>query len=308
MGKKVKGGSKMIKNFEFFKEKIVDSEKKKIVLVGSEDREALISLKKAEKIGIADAILVGNKEITKKYCEELKINFEIIDSKTPESAVEIGVKLVNSGKGNILMKGLIKTSTLLKAVLNKDWGLRKNKLLSHICAMEIPGIDRLLFVADGGMVIKPNLSEKIEIIKNSVEFLNDLGYVNPNVAVISAVEVVNDAIESTIDAAILSKMGQRGQIKNCTIDGPLGIDNAINEKAAEIKKIKSKVAGKADLLIVPDINSGNFLGKSVIYLSKGTIAGVILGSRAPIVLTSRADEEKSKLNSIALAVYSTLKK
>lgn len=298
----------MIKNFEFFKEKIVDSEKKKIVLVGSEDREALISLKKAEKIGIADAILVGNKEITKKYCEELKINFEIIDSKTPESAVEIGVKLVNSGKGNILMKGLIKTSTLLKAVLNKDWGLRKNKLLSHICAMEIPGIDRLLFVADGGMVIKPNLSEKIEIIKNSVEFLNDLGYVNPNVAVISAVEVVNDAIESTIDAAILSKMGQRGQIKNCTIDGPLGIDNAINEKAAEIKKIKSKVAGKADLLIVPDINSGNFLGKSVIYLSKGTIAGVILGSRAPIVLTSRADEEKSKLNSIALAVYSTLKK
>lgn len=298
----------MIKNFEFFKEKIIDSEKKKIVLVGSEDREALISLKKAEKIGIADAILVGNKEITKKYCEELQINFEIIDSKTPESAVEIGVKLVNSGKGNILMKGLIKTSTLLKAVLNKDWGLRKNKLLSHICAMEIPGIERLLFVADGGMVIKPNLSEKIEIIKNSVEFLNNLGYVNPNVAVISAVEVVNNAIDSTIDAAILSKMGQRGQIKNCTIDGPLGIDNAINEKAAEIKKIKSKVAGKADLLIVPDINSGNFLGKSAIYLSKGTIAGVILGSRAPIVLTSRADEEKSKLNSIALAVYSTLKK
>jgi len=298
----------MIKNFEFFKEKIIDSEKKKIVLVGSEDREALISLKKAEKIGIADAILVGNKEITKKYCEELQINFEIIDSKTPESAVETGVKLVNSGKGNILMKGLIKTSVLLKAVLNKDWGLRKNKLLSHICAMEIPGIDRLLFVADGGMVIKPNLSEKIEIIKNSVEFLNNLGYKNPNVAVISAVEVVNDAIESTIDAAILSKMNQRGQIKNCTIDGPLGIDNAINEKAAEIKKIKSKVAGKADLLIVPDINSGNFLGKSAIYLSRGTIAGVILGSKAPIVLTSRADEEKSKLNSIALAVYSTLKK
>ncbi len=298
----------MIKNFEFFKEKIIDSEKKKIVLVGSEDREALISLKKAEKIGIADAILVGNKEITKKYCEELQINFEIIDSKTPESAVEIGVKLVNSGKGNILMKGLIKTSILLKAVLNKDWGLRKNKLLSHICAMEIPGIDRLLFVADGGMVIKPNLSEKIEIIKNSVEFLNDLGYINPNVAVISAVEVVNDAIESTIDAAVLTKMNQRGQIKNCTIDGPLGIDNAINEKAAEIKKIKSKVAGKADLLIVPDINSGNFLGKSAIYLSKGTIAGVILGSKAPIVLTSRADEEKSKLNSISLAVYSTLKK
>ena len=196
----------------------------------------------------------------------------------------------------------------MKAVLNKDWGLRKNKLLSHICAMEIPGIDRLLFVADGGMVIKPNLSEKIEIIKNSVEFLNNLGYKNPNVAVISAVEVVNDAIESTIDAAILSKMNQRGQIKNCTIDGPLGIDNAINEKAAEIKKIKSKVAGKADLLIVPDINSGNFLGKSAIYLSRGTIAGVILGSKAPIVLTSRADEEKSKLNSIALAVYSTLKK
>jgi len=298
----------MIKNFEFFKEKIIDSEKKKIVLVGSEDREALISLKKAEKIGIADAILVGNKEITKKYCEELQINFEIIDSKTPESSAEIGVKLVNSGKGNILMKGLIKTSILLKAVLNKDWGLRKNKLLSHICAMEIPGIDRLLFVADGGMVIKPNLSEKIEIIKNSVEFLNDLGYINPNVAVISAVEVVNDAIESTIDAAVLAKMNQRGQIKNCTIDGPLGIDNAINEKAAEIKKIKSKVAGKADLLIVPDINSGNFLGKSAIYLSKGTIAGVILGSRAPIVLTSRADEEKSKLNSISLAVYSTLKK
>ena len=298
----------MIKNFNYFEEKISNSQKKKIVLVGSEDREALISLKKANENGIAEVILVGDKEKTEKICLELNLNFKIIHANSSPDAAEIGVKIVSSGDGDILMKGLIKTSILLKAVLNKEWGLRKNKLLSHICAMEVPGVDRLLFVTDGGMVINPSLNEKIHIIKNSVEFLNNLGYSNPKVAVISAVEVVNESIEATIDAAILSKMNDRGQIKNCIIDGPLGIDNAIDENAAKIKKIKSKVAGNADLLVVPDINSGNFLGKSAVYLSNGTIAGVILGSLVPIIIVSRADDEKSKMASITMAVYSTLKK
>lgn len=298
----------MIKNFNFFEEKISNSHKKKIVLVGSEDREALISLKKAYEKGIAEAILIGDKNQTEKLCLELNLNFKVIHADSSQAAAEIGVKIVSSGEGDILMKGLIKTSILLKAVLNKDWGLRKNKLLSHICAMEVPGVDRLLFVTDGGMVINPNLNEKVEIIKNSVEFLNNLGYSNPKVALISAVEVVNESIEATMDAAILSKMYNRGQIKNCIIDGPLGIDNAINENAAKIKKIKSEVAGSADLLVVPDINSGNFLGKSAVYLSNGTIAGVILGSKVPIIIVSRADDEKSKMASISMAVYSTLKK
>jgi len=298
----------MIKNFNFFEEKISNSHKKKIVLVGSEDREALISLKKAYEKGIAEAILIGDKNQTEKICLELNLNFKVIHADSSQAAAEIGVKIVSSGEGDILMKGLIKTSILLKAVLNKDWGLRKNKLLSHICAMEVPGVDRLLFVTDGGMVINPNLNEKVEIIKNSVEFLNNLGYSNPKVALISAVEVVNESIEATMDAAILSKMYNRGQIKNCIIDGPLGIDNAINENAAKIKKIKSEVAGSADLLVVPDINSGNFLGKSAVYLSNGTIAGIILGSKVPIIIVSRADDEKSKMASISMAVYSTLKK
>jgi len=200
------------------------------------------------------------------------------------------------------MKGLIKTSTLLKAVLNKEWGLRTERLLSHVVLMEIPGFDRLLFLTDGGMVIRPSLEEKVQIIMNAVDLAKRLGYEKPKVALIAAVETVNEKIPETVEASIIAKMAERGQIKGCIIDGPLGFDNAVSTFAARVKGIKSDVAGIADILVVPDIHSGNFLGKSVVYFAKGRIAGVVVGARKPVVIVSRADTEESKFYSVVLGI------
>ncbi|AKI97137.1 bifunctional enoyl-CoA hydratase/phosphate acetyltransferase [Kosmotoga pacifica] len=293
----------MFKSFEDVLKKARELKKtKKVVLVGSEDVEGIKALKKAKDEGVANAVLVGNKETTSKIQKELGTNFPTVDARSPEEASEKGVKLISSGEADILMKGLVKTATLLKAVLNKEWGLRGKNLLSHIAALDVPTIDRLIFVSDGGMVIRPDLQQKVAIIENSVKFMHKLGYVYPRVALIAAVEVVNPDMPETMDAAVISKMAERKQLPPCYIDGPLGIDNALNEYAARVKKVSGEVAGKADLLIVPDIHSGNFLGKSAVYLSGGTIAGLILGARAPIVIVSRADTERAKLASIALAV------
>lgn len=293
----------MFKNFKELIDRIRDLGKvKRVVLVGSEDIEGIKALKKAKSEGIADAILVGDREKTMEIQKQLGTEFPVIDAGTPAEASEKGVKLISSGEADILMKGLVKTAVLLKAVLNKEWGLRSGKLLSHIAAMDIPTMDKLVFVSDGGMVIKPDLQQKAAIIENAVNFMHQLGYEKPRVALITAVEVVNPDMPETIDAAVLAKMAERKQLPSCYLDGPLGIDNALNEYAAKVKKVSGEVAGKADLLIVPDIHSGNFLGKSAVYLAGGTIAGLILGASAPIVIVSRADTENSKLASIALSV------
>ncbi|OAA31357.1 phosphate butyryltransferase [Kosmotoga arenicorallina S304] len=293
----------MFKNFKELIDRIRDLGKvKRVVLVGSEDIEGIKALKKAKSEGIADAILVGDREKTMEIQKQLGTEFPVIDAGNPAEASEKGVKLISSGEADILMKGLVKTAVLLKAVLNKEWGLRNGKLLSHIAAMDIPTMDKLVFVSDGGMVIKPDLQQKAAIIENAVNFMHQLGYEKPRVALITAVEVVNPDMPETIDAAVLAKMAERKQLPSCYLDGPLGIDNALNEYAAKVKKVSGEVAGKADLLIVPDIHSGNFLGKSAVYLAGGTIAGLILGASAPIVIVSRADTENSKLASIALSV------
>ncbi|RAM64321.1 phosphate butyryltransferase [Mesotoga sp. SC_3PWM13N19] len=277
---------------------------RKVVLVGSDDREAIRALKLASDEGIAKPFLVGEKEKTRAILSEEGLYGEVINASTPEEACEKGIRLVRSGDADIVMKGLVKTSTLLKAVLNKDWGLRSGKVLSHVAALDVPVLDRVVFVTDGGMVIRPDLPTKVSIIENAVAFLKSIGYERPRVALVAAVEVVNEDMPETLDAAVISKMSQRGQLTGCDVDGPLGIDNALSIIAAEIKRISGPVAGKADLLVVPDIVSGNILGKSAVYLAGGTIAGLILGAAAPIVIVSRADSAPSKLASIALASYS----
>ena len=294
----------MIRSLGELTEKAKGIGQKKIVLVGSEDREGILALKEAAEKRIAVPILVGKKAETQKILDELDFSAEVIEAETAEEASEIGVRLIRQGAASILMKGMVKTSHLLKAVLNKEWGLRKGKVLSHIAALDVPALDRLIFVSDGGMIIKPYLETKKEIINNSVTFLNKLGYELPKVAVIAAVEVVNPDMPETLDASILAKMSDRHQIKSCTVDGPLGLDNALNVLAAKIKGVSGEVAGMADILIVPDIHSGNFLGKSAIYLAGGTIAGLILGAAAPVIIVSRADSSDSKLASIAMAVCS----
>lgn len=274
--------------------------KKNLAVVGAEDEEAVEAAMMAKKEGLVDRIfLVGNPRRLKSY--EGSDGVEIVESFDETDASEKGVKLVSSGRADVLVKGLVKTSTLLKAVLNKEWGLRGGGLLTHLAAVEVPALDRVVFVSDGGIVIRPSLEEKVKLINNAVEVLHKLGYENPKVALICAVETVNPAMPETVEAAIITKMNQRGEIKGCVVDGPLGLDNALNPRAAEVKGVKSPVAGCADLLIVPDIHSGNFLGKSAVYFAAGKIAGMVIGARAPVVLVSRADTAQSKLLSIAMA-------
>lgn len=231
--------------------------------------------------------------------------FDIIEAETPQEAAEKGVRLVSSGAADLLMKGKIKTSELLKAVLNNDWGLKTGNLLSHVAVVETPYLDRLLLISDGGMIIHPDLMQKVQIIYNALEVAKNLEIKTPKVALLAAVEVVNPDMPETVDAAILTQMNKRGQIKGCIVDGPLALDNAINEQAAKIKNINSEVAGKADILIVPDIHSGNLLGKSAVYFSGGNVAGIVVGAKAPIVLVSRADNDQSKLAALALGVLNS---
>ena len=218
-----------------------------------------------------------------------------------EKAVELAVKMVHNKDAEILMKGKVGTSTLLKSVLNKEWGLRTGRLLSHFALFEVETYHKLLAVTDVAMNISPKLQEKIAIINNSVDCFHKLGITMPKVAVLGAVEMVNENMEATLDAALLSKMNQREQIKGCIIDGPLAFDNAVSIDSAKHKGIKSDVAGDTDLLLMPDLEVGNVLYKSLVFFANAKVASVILGAAAPIVLTSRSDSEQAKHDSILLA-------
>ena len=199
------------------------------------------------------------------------------------------------------MKGNLTTANLLRAVLNKDWGLRSGELLSHLAFFQVPTYHKIIALTDAAMNIAPDFAGKVAIIKNAVDYLFKLGNSNPKVAILAAVESVNESMPVTLEAAAITKMGDRGQIKNCIIDGPLAFDNAIDKHSADHKGIISKVAGDADLLVGSDIETSNALYKAFIFFARAQCAAVIVGAKAPIVLTSRADSEETKLNSIALA-------
>jgi phosphate butyryltransferase len=215
--------------------------------------------------------------------------------------VEMSVKMISNNQGDILMKGKVGTSTLLKCILNREWGLRTGNLLSHFALFEVDTYPKVIAVTDVAMNIAPNLKDKIAIINNSVGCLIRLGYKMPKVAVLGAVEMVNENMEATLDAALLSKMNQRDQIKNCIIDGPLAFDNAVSLESAKHKGIRSEVAGDTDLLLMPDIEVGNVLYKSLVFFARAKVAALILGASVPIVLTSRSDSEQAKFDSILLS-------
>jgi len=274
---------------------------KVIAIAGAEDKEAIKAVFEAQELGVS-AILFGKKEVIESNLKEIGADFPIVDCRTDEESSKAAVKAVVEGRAHIVMKGLVKTSTLLKAVLDKEQGLRTERLLSHVAVVEVPGVNRLIFVTDGGMVIRPTIEQKVQIIENAVSVARKLGYEMPHVGLIAAVETVNPDMPETLEAAIIAKMNERGQIKNCKIDGPLGIDNALSVYAAEVKGVKGEVAGHADILVVPDIHSGNFLGKSAVYFANGKIAGIIAGAKAPVIVISRADTSESKFASIALAI------
>jgi phosphate butyryltransferase len=293
----------MIKRLEELLNLAKTKQKKTIAVAAAHDKEVLESVTDAVRLGIVDVVLVGDKARIISIAEEESLcieNMEIIDEADAKRAAAKAVELVSAGKANYLMKGMMNTSDLLKAVLNKEVGLKKEELLSHVMVYDVPSYHKLLLLTDGGMVSYPELSDKVHIIKNAVKVAKALEIDNPKVAPICAVEVVNPSMQATVDASVLSQMNKRGQIKGCLIDGPLALDNAISREAAEHKGILSEVAGDADILLVPNIESGNFLGKSLTYFAKAENAGVIMGAKCPVVLVSRADSAKSKLYSIAL--------
>lgn len=286
---------------------LMDAAKKKgkkvLSVAVAQDVEVLKAVTEAVKLEIVEAILVGDKEsivdILKK--ERLyKDNIKIVDEKDPSKAAAAAVKFVSEGKAQFIMKGMIKTADLLRAVLNKEAGLRGKELLSHVMIYDVPSYHKLLFLTDGGMLPYPNLEEKAGIIKNAVFVTHKMGINLPKIAALCAVEVVNPTMQATLDAAVLTQMNRRGQINGCIVDGPLSLDIAVSKISAEHKQITSEVAGDTDILLVPNIESGNLLGKSMTYFAGAESAGIIVGAKCPVVLVSRSDSAKSKLYSIAL--------
>ncbi|PLX12362.1 MAG: phosphate butyryltransferase, partial [Marinilabiliales bacterium] len=249
-------------------------------------------------------VLVGNKTEIEKLCKEIDFDIngiEIYEENNPAKSAVKAVELIRDGKADILMKGLVSTAPLLRAVLDKDTGLTKGSTLSHFALVESPYYHKLIGITDAAMNIAPDFNEKVHIINNAVEVFHRLGVKEPKVAIVGPLEVVNPKIESTTHGALLAVMNNRNQIKGCIIDGPLAMDNAVSKEAAKHKGIESEVAGDADILVAPDLNSGNIMYKTMMFIGGATSAAVIMGARVPIVLTSRADTDKSKMMSIALA-------
>ncbi|WP_214893061.1 phosphate butyryltransferase [Exiguobacterium sp. H66] len=228
--------------------------------------------------------------------------FVITHTATAQEAAERAAYAVRKGDASVLMKGLVPTATFMKAVLNKEMGLRSGNVLSHVALFEVPGRESAIGLTDAAIHIAPTLEDKVHIIENGVSALRAIGYTLPKVAVLAAVEVVNPTMQATIDAALLTQMNRRGQIKGCLVDGPLALDNAVNLDAAKQKGLTGDVAGAADLLVVPQIEVGNVIYKSLMYFAHASVAAILVGAKAPVVLTSRADTAEAKLYSLAFAL------
>jgi phosphate butyryltransferase len=294
----------VLKKLNDLKRIVEGGPRKKLVLAAAQDQHSLGAVVKAWKDNIIEPIFIGDKEGIQTICASNNYDItglRIIHEPDMEMSVEMAVRMASSKQADILMKGMVGSSTLLKCVLNKEWGLRTGNLLSHFALFEVETYHKVIAVTDVAMNIAPNLKEKIAILNNSVACLNKLGYIMPKVAVLGAVEMVNENMEATLHAALLSKMNQRDQIKNCIIDGPLAFDNAISLESAKHKGIRSEVAGDTDLLLMPDIEVGNVLYKSLVFFAKAKVASIILGAMVPIVLTSRSDSEQAKYDSILLS-------
>lgn len=275
-----------------------------LAVAASADKHVVEAVANAAKDNIVIPIFVGDEALTRKYALEVGLaidNIEFIDEPNDAKACAVAVSLVKDGKADILMKGQVATALLLKAVLDKDNGLRTGSTLSHFALFESPYYHKLIGVTDAAMNVAPEFQDKVSIVKNAVGAMHGIGIEMPKLAVIGPVEVVNPKIESTVHAAMLTQMNRRGQIKDCIIDGPLAIDNAVSKEACEQKKIVTEVGGDADILMAPELNAANILYKMFSFMGGAVSAAVILGAKCPIVLTSRADSEHSKLLSIAFA-------
>ena len=294
----------MSKNFDDLLSRVKECKRKKVSVAVAQDEPVLEAIKAAKEQGIADAILVGDKNKIKEIADSIGMDitqFEVIHEPDVKKAALFAIQLVSSGRADMVMKGLVDTATFLRSVLNKEVGLRTGKVMSHVSVFEIEGFDRLIFLTDAAFNTYPDLKAKVQIVQNSVSVAHACGIECPKVAPVCAVEVVNPDMPATIDASLLSKMNDRGQIKGCVVDGPLALDNALSEEAAHHKGLTGPVAGKADVIMLPNIETANVMYKTLTYTSNSRNGGILVGTSAPVILTSRADSFETKVNSIALA-------
>lgn len=294
-----------VKNFKHLMELAIAQENKTIAVIAAADLDTLTVVENAEKINLASFILIGDVEKMHTLIEEnqLTIQAEMIEEANNEKATELAVDMVCEGTADTIMKGNLQSSTFLRGMLNKQKCLNNGSKITQISVLEKPNADGLLMITDCAISMEPDLMEKKAILENAVKLAHKTGVQEPKVAVLAPVEVVNPAIQDSVDAAILSKMNDRGQITGCIVDGPLAFDNAISKEAAETKGIKGPVAGQADVILVPNLSVGNALTKSITYIAEKEVIGATVGTRVPVVFTSRTESIEGKLLSIALTVY-----
>lgn len=294
----------MIKKLDDIFEQLKNCDEKPILSVAAaHDEEVLLAIKDACKMNIIKAILIGEEDKIRSISKKIEFDLseiEIIDEKDLKLCAEKAVKLVSSGKADYVMKGLLDTSIILKEVLNKEYGLRTESLLSHIMIYEASNYHKLLILTDGGMNIEPDVLQKKKIIDNAIKAGKSLGIDKIKVACLAAKEKVNPKMKRTLDADELKRMGNEGMFgKDVLVEGPIAFDLAISKDACRIKGYESEVGGDADILLVPNIETGNGIGKALTYMANAKSAGIIMGAKAPVVLVSRADTHESKLYSIA---------
>ena len=284
------GGEMMIKDFKDLIDKVKQLEKFKVCVAAAADKEVLMAVKIAMDIGFIDSILVGDKEQIEEIAREIGLTgYEVVSSDSPEEAALTAVKIVRSGRASVLMKGLVNTSVYMRAILDREYGLRTGRLLSLMAAYEIPEYHKLLYCTDSGVNVSPNLEQKKEILTNSLLALKGLGLNMPKVVALTANEMVDPKMSSTVDAKVLVEMVESGEIPKCIIEGPMAFDVAFDPHAAAHKGIESKVTGEVDLIVFPNMETGNVLGKSWLHFNKAKWAGIILGASNPVVLGSRSD-------------------
>lgn len=276
----------------------------KVAVAAAADKDVMEAIKLAEKEGLITPVLIGDVELIKQLAQEIGFDLEgveLIHEPNPLEAANRAVDAIVDGQAHFLMKGLINSSDFLRTVLRPERGLRTGRLLSHLAAFQVPGFSRLLFVTDGGMNIAPSLTQKKEILENSLGYLQGIGMDRVNVIILAANETVNSKMPVTMDAQALTEMSQAGEFPGAIVEGPLALDGAVSAVALKHKGISSQINGEVDLILAPTIEVGNVLGKSMVYFAGATMAGIVLGAQVPIVLTSRSDTPRSKFMALAMA-------
>jgi phosphate butyryltransferase len=295
----------VIKNFDELIEKVQSFEgRKKVAVAAAHDEHAMEAVFHAAENNIVEPVFIGYKEKIKEIAAKLGKTVSddsIIETADDLEAAAKAVELARNGQVDFIMKGKLQTADLLRAVVDKEKGLRTGKVMSHVSIQEVPSYHKLLITTDGGMMMYPDLEQKKKIIENAVEVLHSLGYENPKVAVLAAVETVNPKMPESVDAGKLKEMNQNGEITGCIVEGPISYDIAMNKESGEIKGFVSPVAGDPDILIVPNITCGNILGKCLVYSAGAKMAGFIVGAKVPIVLTSRGSSSEEKYLSLVLS-------